>query len=1160
MLPGPFDAPLLPDARQPAVSWGSLHGAAASLALAQIARRYDGPIVVVTGNALEADRLREELRFFVARAYPVLEFPDWETLPYDSFSPHQDIVSNRLHTLGRLRDLHSGIVVAALGTLFPKLPPLDYVASGTLTFRVGDQQDVTELGQRLNSSGYIRVPQVEEHGEYAIRGSLIDLFAMGSEQPFRIDFLGDEIDTLRRFDVETQRTLDRHDEIKLLPAREFSLTPAVIRKFRQRYRARFEGDPTRSRIYRDVSQGLAPGGIEYYLPLFHDETTSFFDYLPDQALIAATPDLDDATRDIWDSIAERYRAHNSDPERPLLDPTELFATPEELSSRFAKHLSIRISPFELQSVGQQQSFMNFSTKLPPEVRIDTRSDQPAAGLHDWIQTRPGRSLLVAETPGRREMLLDVLRRHGTRLPVFDSWHDFLRADAHHGIAVAPIETGLQLTEPDIAVLAEKQLFGDRARTRRRRRVSRDPKRIISNLKDLKHGSPVVHEEYGIGRYLGLKTMEVSGLHTEFLMLEYAEGDRLYVPVHTLHLVTRYSGGPPEQAPLHRLGSDQWQKSRRRAARRIRDVAAELLDIYSRRASRTGFSFRLAESDYRAFVSEFPFEPTPDQAAACDDVVNDLTSLKSMDRLVCGDVGFGKTEVALRAAFVAVHGGKQVAILVPTTLLAQQHYQTFSDRFAEWAVRVEVLSRFRSGKQANEIRAGLAAGTVDIIIGTHILLQDSIKFKDLGLVIVDEEHRFGVRHKERLKTLRAEVDLLTLTATPIPRTLNMALGGIRDMSLIATPPEERLAIKTFVTEWNDILIREAVLREIKRGGQVYFVHNEVRSIDHVAEQLAELIPEATIEIGHGQMPERRLEQVMLDFYHRRFNVLLCSTIIESGLDVPTANTILINRADRLGLAQLHQIRGRVGRSHHRAYAYLITPPKQRMTADAVKRLEAIEALEELGSGFTLASHDLEIRGAGELLGEEQSGQISEIGFSLYAELLARAVAALKDGRDPELDRPLDHGPIVDLRVAALLPDDYLPDVHLRLVLYKRLASAADQAQLDNIQVEMIDRFGLLPSAAKTLFRITALKLKAAPLGITKIEASASGGDIVFRNDTSVAPEILVDLIQRWPDCYALDGSNRLRFRAILESPDSRIRFVSALLDDFGDSRGAEVQAH
>ncbi|MDH3417024.1 MAG: transcription-repair coupling factor, partial [Gammaproteobacteria bacterium] len=715
------------------------------------------------------------------------------------------------------------------------------------------------------------------------------------------------------------------------------------------------------------------------------------------------------------------------------------------------------------------------------------------------------------------------------------------------VAIAPLENGVLLPAANVAIISEQQLFGERAQQRaRRRRIERDPETIIRQLNDLEAGSPVVHAEYGVGRYLGLTTLQTGGITAEFLELEYADGDKLYVPVHALELISRYTGASADNAPLHRLGSDQWAKARKRAIKKIRDVAAELLDVYARRAARQGHSFRWPEREYRDFESGFPFDATEDQARTIDEVLEDLESNKSMDRVVCGDVGFGKTEVALRATFAAVHGGRQVAILVPTTLLAQQHGQTFNDRFADWPVRVEVLSRFQSAKDVRSIVEGLRSGTVDVVIGTHRLLQHTKDIKNIGLVIIDEEHRFGVRHKEAIKSLRSEVDILTLTATPIPRTLNMALGGLREMSLITTPPSERLAVKTFVTEWNDVLIREACLREIKRGGQVYFIHNRVEDIGRVAKQITKLVPEASIRIGHGQMPERELEQVMLDFSHRRFNIFLCTTIVESGIDVPTANTIIINRADRFGLAQLHQLRGRVGRSHHRAYAYMLAPPKAVMTADAVKRLEAIDSLEDLGSGFTLATHDLEIRGAGELLGDTQSGQIQEIGFSLYTELLGRAVESLRSGEEPDLDAPLNTGAEINLHVAALLPDDYVPDVHLRLILYKRVSSTETAADLRELQVEMIDRFGLLPEATRNFMRIAAIRQTAAALGIEKIDAADGGGYIVFGSQSNIDPVALVQLVQNDSQTYKLQGSHRLQFRQNLSEVERRFEAIEKLL--------------
>ncbi len=1142
LLPGP-----LPDAAHSPVHWGRLYGSSASLALAGAAQQSSFPLLLVTPTAREAELIVDELRFYLAAdTLPVTLFPDWETLPYDVFSPHQDITSGRLAALAQLTNLQRGMVVIAAPTLLQRLPPPAYVLGGTFLLKVGERLDAETMRQRLVAAGYAHVSQVMEHGEFAIRGALLDLFPMGSTMPYRIDLFDEEIETIRRFDPETQLSRDKLQEIRLLPAREFPLDENGIRGFRQRYRARFEGDPQKNSIYRDVSNGLAPSGVEYYLPLFFDSTAGFLDYLPGDAVIATLEDTPGSMTRAWTQIADRYEQRCHDIERPLLRPDELWIVPEDVQQKLAARPCIRLQNFELPGTHAT----NFATAAPPPLRVENRAEEPVEKLLAFLQKFPGRVLFAAESSGRREYLLELLSRRDLKPLAVDGWAAFLDSNARIALCIAPLERGLLLPEAGIALIAEEQLFGQRARQSNRRVSNRDPAAIIRDLAALAEGAPVVHEEHGVGRYLGLQLLELNGIETEFLTLEYAGGDKLYVPVSSLHLITRYSGSAPETAPLHRLGSDQWLKARRRAAEQVRDTAAELLDIYARRAARKGYAFKFGERDYQAFAEDFPFDETPDQLSAINGVIEDMASGKPMDRVVCGDVGFGKTEVALRAAFAAVQGGKQVAVLVPTTLLAQQHAQTFHDRFANWPVHIEVLSRFRTGKQQHAVTQGIATGRVDIVIGTHALLRDALKFKDLGLVIIDEEHRFGVQHKERLKELRTEVDMLTLTATPIPRTLNMALAGLRDFSIIATPPAERLAVKTFVSEWQDAIIQEACLREIKRGGQVYFVHNSVDTIDRAAAEVARLVPGAEVRIAHGQMHERELEQVMLDFYHRRFNILVCTTIIESGIDVPSANTIIIHRADKLGLAQLHQLRGRVGRSHHRAYAYLIIPPRSLLSADAVKRLEAIESLEELGAGFTLATHDLEIRGAGELLGEEQSGQIHEVGFTLYTELLERAVRALREGRIADLETPLDHGPEIDLHIPALLPADYMPDVHLRLTLYKRIAGAKNPEDIRELQVEMIDRFGLLPSPAKTLFRIAELKLKAAPLGVRKIEAGAGGGRISFSDTTRVDPATVIHMIQQQPLLYKLDGGNRLRFMLELEDREKRIIAIDALLDKLG----------
>ena len=1093
-----------------------------------------------------ADQLEAEIRFFAGPELAVEHFVEWETLPWDSFSPHQDIISQRLSVLAALPTMRKGIVIAAASVLQQRLPPIDYVAARSLTLSAGQTLHREEFTDALVAAGYYRVPQVSEHGEFAVRGSLIDIFPMGTSTPVRIDFFDDEIESLRYFSEVTQLSGDRVDNISVLPAREVPLDVDAIRGFRDRYRERFEGQPGKSRVYRDISDGIAHGGIEYYLPLFFASTATLLDYVPANCVVLAPAALDSLLQQFWAEAGERFELCSLDPERPILGVDETFLEPASVPQRLKEFVHISYSA---QSLAEGRGNINFDTRLPPAMRIEARYEDAAASLMQFLESFEGRVLFSTDSPGRREQLLDLLAGRSLDLARVDDWQAFAAIAQRIAITVAPIDSGVLLPAAKVAVISEQQLFGERTKTRRRQRqADRDPETIIRQLNDLEPGSPVVHEEYGVGRYLGLVTLDVGGITAEFLHLEYADGDKLYVPVHALDLISRYTGASPDNAPLHRLGSDQWAKAKRRAIKKIRDVAAELLDVYARRAARPGFSFHWPEIEYRSFESGFPFELTEDQADTIDDVLEDLASDQAMDRVVCGDVGFGKTEVALRATFAAIHGGKQVAVLVPTTLLAQQHGQTFRDRFADWPIRVEVLSRFQSAKQVKDIVAGLRSGNVDVVIGTHRLLQHTKDFHDVGLVIVDEEHRFGVRHKEAIKSLRSEVDILTLTATPIPRTLNMALGGLREMSLITTPPAERLAVKTFVSEWNEVIIREACLREIKRGGQVYFIHNRVEDIERIAERLEKLVPEAKIRIGHGQMPERELEQVMIDFYHRRFNVLLCTTIVESGIDVPTANTIIINRADRFGLAQLHQLRGRVGRSHHRAYAYLMAPPKAAMTADAIKRLEAIDSLEDLGSGFTLATHDLEIRGAGELLGDTQSGQIQEIGFSLYTELLGRAVDSLRSGEEPDLEAPLHAGVDINLHIPALLPDDYVPDVHLRLILYKRISATESAAELRELQVELIDRFGLLPDSAKNLLRIAAIKKSAAALGIEKIDAADGGGYLVFGSESHIDPVALVQLVQNDSRKYRLRGSHRLQIRDDLSNVETRFKTIENLMQD------------
>ena len=1122
--------------------WGNLPGAALSLAIAEAASNAKRFTLLLTADSQSAERLQEELAFF-APELPVLHFPDWETLPYDLFSPHQDIVSQRIATLYQLPELSHGVLVVPITTALHRLAPKRFLLGSSLVLDVGQKLDVEQMRLRLEAAGYRCVDTVYEHGEFAVRGALIDLFPMGSALPYRIDLFDDEIETLRTFDPENQRSIDKVESIRLLPAREFPLKKEAVTGFRARFRERFDVDFRRCPIYQDLSTGITPAGIEYYLPLFYEETATLFDYLPEDSQVFSLPGIEQAAEQFWNDVRNRYEERRVDPERPLLPPAELFMPVEDCFARLKLWPRVVASQQDVEpGIGRER----FNAQTLPELAIESKASEPLGKLRQFLDGFPGRVLFTAESAGRREVLLELLARLKLRPQEVEGWGGFLASEERLAIAIAPLDEGLLLDE--VALVAESPLFGQRVMQRRRREKSRDGgDNVIKNLTELREGAPVVHIDHGVGRYQGLVTLEIEGQAQEFLLLQYADEAKLYVPVASLHLIARYTGSDDALAPLHKLGSETWQKAKRKAAEQVRDVAAELLDIYARRAARQGYAFKDPQVDYETFAAGFPFEETPDQQAAIDAVREDLLSAKPMDRLVCGDVGFGKTEVAMRAAFIAVHGGKQVAVLVPTTLLAQQHYNSFRDRFADWPVRVEVMSRFKSAKEVQNAITELADGKIDILIGTHKLLQDDVKFSNLGLVIIDEEHRFGVRQKEQLKALRSEVDILTLTATPIPRTLNMSIAGMRDLSIIATPPARRLSVRTFVMEANNPTIKEALLRELLRGGQVYYLHNDVKTIEKCAADLQALVPEARIAIGHGQMRERDLEQVMSDFYHQRFNVLVCTTIIETGIDIPTANTSIIERADHFGLAQLHQLRGRVGRSHHQAYAYLLTPPRKAMTDDAQKRLEAIANAQDLGAGFVLATHDLEIRGAGELLGEGQSGQIQAVGFTLYMEMLERAVKAIRKGEQPNLEQPLGGGPEINLRLPALIPEDYLPDVHARLILYKRIANAADEDGLKELQVEMIDRFGLLPEPTKNLVRLTLLKLQAEKLGITKIDAGPQGGRIEFSADTSVDPMVLIKLIQSQPNRYKFEGATLFKFQVPMERPEERFNTLEALLE-------------
>ena len=1113
----------------------NLVGSSDALALAQLAAGGT-KLAVITETALDAQRLREEIPLFDPRLAVHL-FPDWETLPYDHFSPHQDLVSERLATLHQISQRTFDIVIVPVTTALYRLPPQDFLAAHTFFLKQGSRLDLHLFRQQLTVAAYSHVSQVQAPGEYSIRGGVIDLFPMGSAVPYRIDLFDEEIESIRTFDVDTQRSIYPVKEVRLLPAREFPLNEAGIARFRQAFRERFEGDPSKSRLYKDVSQGLAPPGIEYYLPLFFDKTATLTDYLPPEVVICLHHGVGEAAERFWREARSRYTLLQGDGERPLLPPDALFLTAEQFFTAIKDHPRLSI----VAGNGASAHAAVCDTAPLPALHLDRRADEPLARLKDFIAGFPGRVLLAAESSGRRETINEMLREHGLTPAAAESFADFLTAGERFMLATLPLGQGFLLPRAGIALITETELYALQVRQSRLREAKRvGPENLLRDLSEVRIGDPVVHEEHGIGRYQGLVSLDLGEGETEFLLLEYAGGDKLYVPVANLHLIGRYSGGAPENAPLHKLGSGQWEKARRRAAKQVRDTAAELLNLYARRAARTGHAFRLKAKDYEAFAAAFEFEETPDQAAAIRAVIEDMTSGKPMDRLVCGDVGFGKTEVALRAAFIAVADGKQVAVLVPTTLLADQHYHTFSDRFSDWPVRIAEISRFRTAREQAQILQGVRDGRIDILIGTHRLLQPDVVFRNLGLVIIDEEHRFGVRQKERLKALRAEVDVLTLTATPIPRTLSMALEGLRDFSVIATAPQRRLAIKTFVHSWREGLIREAVLRELKRGGQVYFLHNEVESIHTMGEKLARIVPEARIAIAHGQMRERELEHVMRDFYHQRFNVLLCTTIIETGIDIPTANTIIINRADKLGLAQLHQLRGRVGRSHHQAYAYLLTPEGP-LTPSARKRLEAIQMMEDLGVGFHLAMHDLEIRGAGEILGEAQSGEMQEIGFSLYTRMLEEAVKALKAGREPDLEAPFHATTEINLHAPALLPADYCGDVHERLVLYKRLAHCETLDELTAMQEELVDRFGPLPPQARTLLATHRLRILAKDVGVARIDASGETITLQFVPQPPIDPARIIGLIQKDRN-YKLAGQDRLRITLQTADAEQRARAI------------------
>lgn len=1137
-------------------SWSGLPLSAQSLAISCFARQHPGWTIVIAASTLQAQQLLEEITYFIDDTnLPIWLFPDWETLAYDAFSPHEDIISTRLQILSQLQRLNTGILIVSIATLLQRLAPKEYVSGRTFDLKPGQNLDLSAFTRQLQQSGYHAVSQVYTHGEYACRGSIIDLFPMGSTVPFRIDLLDTEIDSIRTFDGDSQLSLEKVPAIDILPAHEFALDEASLQLFRRQWREAFSGDPMRSPFYQSIQNGLIPGGAEYYLPLFHSHTDTLFDYLHQNSYFFLPANYDELSTACAKEWQDRYQRRQLDNTRPLLPPERLFIETTEFKSLLQKIENNRC----LLSVAVVEHSTDFALEAAPVLTIQPQKKAALQDILDYQQQSTMRVLISAHSMGRRQFNQDFFAKFGVELPAVQTIDEFLQGTLPLAIIAAPLYDDFSCPPLQITLINEARLWGqkvsisERKSSRREKRYSDD----FANLADLSLGSAVVHLDYGIGRYEGLVVLDAGGQKGEYLLLSYEDNDKLYVPVSSLHLISRYSGVHSEEVTLSHLGSSQWQKAKEKALAKARDTAAELLALYAKRSALTGHHFNIDELEYQQFCQGFAFEETLDQQQAIDAVLADMAADAPMDRLVCGDVGFGKTEVAMRAAFIAVMNKKQVAILVPTTLLAEQHYTSFLDRFADWPVRIAALSRFQSTKAQHTILEQLAAGTVDIVIGTHKLIQPQVKFNNLGLVIIDEEHRFGVQQKEKLKSLRAEIDILTLTATPIPRTLNMAISDLRQLSIIGTPPPRRLAIKTFLHEYDTGLVREAILREIHRGGQVYFLHNDVSQIERITQDLQALVPEASFHIAHGQMHERELERIMGDFYHQRFHVLVCTTIIETGIDIPTANTILINRADRFGLAQLHQLRGRVGRSHHQAYAYLFVPEVALLNKDAQKRLEAITAYDALGVGFILATHDLEIRGAGELLGEDQSGQIQSVGLTLYSELLERAVNSLKN------DDPIDFWPEateIKINLPTLIPDDYLPDIHERLVLYKRISAVKNDADLDTLQIEMIDRFGLLPEPTRYLFAVTALKLLAKSLSITRIDANEQGGKIEFAAKPHIDLAKLIELIQSDPKSYKLENAQILRFHVKLENSQQRLPWLVNLLEKLRDTSHEPAKHH
>jgi len=1117
-----------------------IKGLALPLLLAEIVNQNDGLNLVLTESAHQSIVLEEELRLCApGLKNKIFHFPAWDTLPYDVFSPNPEIISERLSFLYKIsQDIKNGILIIPVNNLMQRLSTKSFIKGRSLFLAIDSAFDIPKKRLSFENNGYHCVTEVREPGEFAVRGGVIDIFPTGSNEAYRIELFDEEIESIRIFDTETQRSIKSVTDIHILPANEFPFDEAGRMRFLQTFREDFDVDTHKCSIYQDIRKLVQFSGIEHYLPMFFTETATLFDYLPANTRMIHTGKTL-AILNTWDKqIHARYQERRHDLQRPVIKPENLYLSPLEVNETLTKYPTILLN--------QNSEALDFHTQLPNRFNPEVHDSQVK-----WLknQTSQGKRILIAaDSLGRVDVIKRLFLKEQLILKESASISAFIQANEELAITIAPIENGSNFQQQNLIILDESCLFGIRAnRTRKKKRFKANPDEIISNLSELHIGSAIVHIDHGVGRYRGLETHNFEG-EAEFLVLEYFDGDKLFVPVSSLHLVSRYTGSSSEKAPWHKLGGDRWQKIRQKAAKKVKDVAAELLQLYAIRESRGGKRIRVNENEYLQFCQGFPFEETDDQLTTIEAVIADLKSPKSMDRVVCGDVGFGKTEVALRAAFVTANDAKQVAILVPTTLLAQQHFENFLDRFAPFPIRVEVLSRFVKKSEQSKILEGVTDGTVDIVIGTHKLLQKDIKFKDLGLIVIDEEHRFGVQQKERLKRLRAEVDILTLTATPIPRTLNTALSGLRDLSIIATPPKARLSVKTQVIEWDNAIIKEACQREIQRGGQVYFLHNDVKTIEQMAETVQKLVPQARVRIAHGQMHENELQHVMLDFHKMRFNILVCSTIIENGLDIPTANTIIMNRADKLGLAQMHQLRGRVGRSHHKAFAYMLIPGLKAISKDAVKRLEAIVSLEDLGSGFTLATHDLEIRGAGELLGDEQSGQIQAIGFSLYCELLERAVEALNDGEEPQLDDLSIHETEIELNIPSLLPDDFIHDVYLRLTFYKRLSQCESIEDVNDLRVELIDRFGLLPDQATNLFEIKILQLKSKVFDIKSIQINQHGGTVKFDTKNDDILRKLIALIQTKYQQYKPIPNNGIRVLGDFLYAEQRFDAIELLFVD------------